>query len=141
MEEIQIKDGIHILSGISDLTIKGDCGSPYYLWEDANGFVIELDGKTYVVFEDPEDGYRSCGKIDLAKNGEVCTNTFPEQKVLVKYFDGEYKGEWWTSQAWYYEFLNPDTNELILKIGTDNYDDYYPRSILEYHPENLPINK
>jgi len=88
MEEIQIKDGIHILSGIIDLTIKGDCGSPYYLWEDANGFVIELDGKTYVVFEDPEDGYRSCGKIDLAKNGEVCTNTFPEQKVLVKYFNG-----------------------------------------------------
>lgn len=145
MEEEQISNGIHTLSGISDLIIKannfGYNNNAYCLWEDANGFVIELDNKTYVVFEDPEDGYRSCGKICEAKDGEVCTNTFPEQKVLVKYFEGVHSNGWYSPHVWYYEFLNPETNELILKIGTEDYDDYYPRSILEYYPENLPINK
>lgn len=140
MENTQmITDGIHILSGVSDLIINADT-EPWNLWSDSNGYIIVLDGKTYVVFEDPEDGYRSCGFIGYAK-GEVCKNTFPEQRILVRHFDGTKRwSDWYTSKMWYYEFLNPDTEELILKIGTDEYDDYYPNAILEYHPENLPIN-
>ena len=140
MEKARISNGIHTLSGINDLIIKGNYEDPYYLSEDANGYVFILDGKTYVVFEDPEDGYRSCGKICEAKNGEICTNIFPEQKVLVKYINGIKEDDWCNYKIWYYEFRNPKTKKLILKIGTDNYDDYYPMSIFEYHPENLPIN-
>ena len=33
------------------------------------------------------------------------------------------------------------TGEEILRIGTNDYDDYYPVCILEFHPQNLDVNQ
>lgn len=120
-----ISDGWHELSGFCDCTIRDEYSS-----EDINALIVRIDNKNYLCYEDPHDGYRS--HSELQETDKECTNTFPPQRVMVKHYDKHYdKG---------IQFYSPDF-ELILLIGTDNYDDYYPGAVWEWHPENLPINK
>lgn len=32
------------------------------------------------------------------------------------------------------------TNEIVLEVGTGDYDDWYPYCHFEYHPESMAIN-
>lgn len=126
-----IPDGVHALEGFCD----------YNDFEERNGLIIRLDGKNYVCYEDPSDGYRSFCEI---KETELpCFNIFPMQKVIVKNFqttanvDDEDDD---TVPTQGLTIFNAQ-GELILKIATEYYDDYYPTAVYEWHPENLPINK
>ncbi len=79
-----ISDGKHLLSGVCEVTVK--CG---YDGEDtAEGLVLTIDGKNYVSYTDPEDGYRSyvCFHKD---NSYKQKNPFPPQEVIVsnEYWD------------------------------------------------------
>lgn len=120
-----ISGGWHELSGFCDTTIEDE-----YRSEELNALVVCIDGKNYLCYEDPDDGYRS--HSELRQTDRECGNMFPPQRVMVKHYTHrDDKG---------IEIYNPDF-ELILKIGTDNWDDYYPQAVWEWHPENLPINK
>ena len=120
-----IKDGWHELSGFCDTTIIDE-----YCGEELNAIIVRIDDKNYLCYEDPEDGYRS--RTEFKETDEECSNIFPPQRVMVKHYKRrDEKGM---------EFYNPDF-ELILLVGTDYYDDYYPVARYEWHPENLPINK
>lgn len=120
-----ISEGWHELSGFCECTFRNA-----YDEEDINALIIRIDDKNYLCYEDPSDGYRSYSKFK--ETDKECTNTFPPQRVMLKHScRHDYKA---------YKFYNPDF-ELVLLVGTDNYDDYYPVAVWEWHPENLPINK
>lgn len=129
---MELKDlvGEHELSGLDLVTIKS-----IEDWEsDADAYLFILDGITYKATEDPNDGYRSNLK-DIEISEEKISYVFPPQKVLCTMKDAE-------------EYSNNDVlqmhdsinGKLVLEIGTDNYDDYYPICIMSWHPENLSIN-
>ena len=125
--------GIHKLSGVDMITTSIErFGSK----QDAQGIRFILDGKIYEAIEDPDDGYRSC-LAELIENpeGEV-TNKFPEVTVLGKMKDKHNDG--YTDEI--IQFIDTITTKVVLEIGTEHVDDYYPNCVLYYSPENLCHN-
>jgi hypothetical protein len=94
-----------------------------------------LDGKKYTAVEDPSDGYRSCMDRLIVGKGKL-KNTFPDTQVLAV-FATEAAYTTSASMLWFYAI---DNAQIVLEVGTDNYDDYYPRFVGSFHPENLPVN-
>lgn len=126
-QNLELKDlvGEHILTGVdfNNQQIK-DYGDEYQICQVIR---FTLDGKTYIACEDPEDGYRSCMRwIRLSK--ETINNLEPI-KILARMND---KCNTITLQI-----LNIKNGKIILEIGTDNEDSYYPNWIAEFHKENL----
>jgi hypothetical protein len=128
---LDIKQGRGFLEGICDYVRKGH----YDYDEDCNGYIFRLNGQNYAIWENPSDGYRSYCEIE--PTDLPCKNTFPPQEVFVRLYD-EQDGCTKDNGILIY---NMDDASLILKLGTDNYDDYYPTARMEFHPENLPINR
>ena len=91
-----------------------------------------LDGVTYLAEEDPDDGYRSYMK-ELKISETPCKNVFPRQTVFCEYDDGRHND--------LLDMKNTGTGDLILRIGTEDIDDYYPICRMEWNPENMPCNK
>ena len=129
--DLKIKQGRGFLEGVCDFTRKAN----YDFEDDYNGYIFRLNGQTYAIWENPSDGYRSYCEIEATDL--PCKNTFPPQEVFVVLYDGE--ESYGKNEG--IKVYNMDDASLILKLGTDNYDDYYPCARMEWHPENLPINK
>ena len=113
--------GQHKLSGV-------DSGN---LPNGANTFFFTLDGKTYVATEDESDGYRS-SMDSLEISDKILTNTFPPQKVT---------GRMTGSGNDVLEFIDNENGKTVLRVGTDNSDDYYPSFVSDFNPENMSVNK
>lgn len=131
-----IKDGIHYLSGFDEITVN--------TWmEDANGVALCIDGVYYGAHEDPDDGYRSYGCFYKIESDFEGTNKFPPQKVIVKNVRTRVFDEYYGDYSIDYKGIDitNEEGELILEVGTDYSDSYYPRAYCHWHPENLPINK
>lgn len=127
--------GKHKLSGVDMLneSIESTWGGRF---EDCQVVRFILDGVTYSAIEDPNDGYRSSME-EIRIDSGVVTNTFPEQEVLCVYVDKDcHEGD-----TDILEVRNINTGETILRIGTENTDDYYPSFACEWNPENMDINK
>jgi len=122
--------GKHYLSGFDTATVKAD--KSYN--EDYNVVRFVLDNKTYKAIEDPSDGYRSYLQ-DLVVTNEIISNTFPPQKVIGKMKDDDKYSINDTIQ-----FVDDVTGKIVLEVGTDNTDDYYPYCVMNWYPENLAIN-
>jgi hypothetical protein len=129
--DLGIKEGRGFLEGICDYVRKARDEYEY----DQNGYLFRLNGRNYAIWENPDDGYRSY--CEMEETDQPCSNTFPPQEVFVELYDCECNYE--RNQG--IMIRNIDDASLILKLGTDNYDDYYPTAVMEWHPENLPINK
>jgi len=131
-KEIELfKRGRCRFQGICDYTKR----DKNYEGEIINGYIFRINDKNYMALENPDDGYRSYCEVE--ETDVECTFTFPDQEVFLLTYD-ERRGY---ENVWGIELLNIDDGSLILKIATENYDDYYPIAIMEYHPENMPINK
>lgn len=133
-----IKDGVHYLSGFDEITVN--------TWhEDANGVALCIDGVYYGAHEDPDDGYRSYGCFYKIESDFKGTNKFPPQKVIVKNVHDTASEEVNGMILWELDYkgvkITNEDGELILEVGTDYADSYYPRAYCHWHPENLPINK
>lgn len=118
--------GQHIFSGIEPFTVKtGWCAN-------SNGVRFVFDGVTYEAVEDPADGYRSfLGRIN--ESDVMPNNTFPGVLVVCH-----------MEQSHYNEILcavDAHNGKIVLRIGTDYSDGFYPRCILEYNPENMHLNE
>lgn len=94
-----------------------------------------LDGVTYEAIEDPSDGYRSsmrgCYVTDVA-----IKNSFAPVPVL---------GSWRTEGSSYgkdavLELRDRANGKVVLEVGTENVDDYYPGFAAHWLPSNLAIN-
>ena len=116
--------GDHILSGIetgqSAGKINGDWDYKY-----SKNIKFCLDGVNYMIIEDPEDCYRSYAS-DLFITEERCKTRLPPIKIHVVRE---------TDSAIY--FVDAMTNEIILRVGTVDYGDWYPCCVFEWIPENL----
>ena len=137
-----IEKGKHILTCVEDIRFER--------WGDElDGLYIVLDGKEYLAYRDPDDGYRSYGVFEEVGDIKILTkiiNKFPPQEVYftetrekIREQIAPYVDEL-TRELVKSEFRN-ENGELILGVYTDYADDYYPVGYVEYHPENLPENK
>lgn len=99
---------------------------------DDGGIVFILDGNTYYIGTDPNDGYRSYCKEMILDNSIKVDYKFTPQDVLVYINDNE--------DGTFLEFSNFITDDLIVSIGTDYSEDYYPSAHFTYNPEALQIN-
>lgn len=118
--------GQHIFSGIEPFTVKtGWC-------ENCNGVRFVFDGVAYEAVEDPCDGYRSyLGRIN--ESDVMPKNTFPGV-LVVCHMEQNHHDEILCA-------VDAHNGKIVLRIGTDYFEDYYPRCILEYNPENMHLNE
>ena len=128
--------GRHILTGV-DLAVAA--GEPR--WEgdrpdDCETVTFVLDGVTYRVREDPDDGYRSSMR-DIAIVTDPVANVFAPVAVLWRMGESrEYE-----DGCDALELLDEVTGKAVLSVGTRNTDDYYPFFVGEFTPENMAINQ
>ena len=132
-----IENGIHLLSGVENVIISGQ---DVWCSEDINGVALIIDGITYVAYEDPDDGYRSYGSF-YRSNVEV-KNTFPAQRVEAVNIEWDAVDDYgWESTGEKLILIDCVTHEVILEVGTDTSDHYYPMAIFHWYPENMAINR
>ena len=104
-------------------------------FEDCQVCRFRLDGIVYSAIEDPGDGYRSSMR-ELAVTEDAMTNVFPPVEVLGRHrTKGHYSGE-----DDVLELIDTVTGNVVLEVGTDNVDDYYPGFVASFHPENMATN-
>jgi len=124
--------GEHLLSGVDSNT---EAIKRYgYVYEDCEVIRFVLDEKTYKATENPDDGYRSYLN-DIDVTDEKVTNNFPPQKVFAKMKEN---GAYSVNNT--IQFFDAITTLLVLEIGTDNTDDYYPYCVMRWLPENMAVN-
>ena len=116
--------GRHNLSGVEYTTVEDEDEYQY------EAFKFCLDGITYIVSKDPEDGYRSrCREIIISKT--PCSVYFPPQEVVGLYDD---------DMEEVIKFVDIHTGKTVMRFGTENSNDYYPYCVMEWIPENLSAN-
>lgn len=130
---MELKDlvGERLLSGVEMATEKTN---DRWSTEDANVITFIIDGVTYKATEDPNDGYRSSLR-EIEVVNTIIKNTFEPQRVI-----GTMKADSSYQQNDTIEFTDLKSGLVVLEIGTDNYDDYYPCCVMSWIPENLSIN-
>jgi hypothetical protein len=125
--------GLHTLSGVE--TGFMDDEKEYEGMVSCNYISFILDGKKYTAVEDPLDGYRSSMDRLIVDKGKL-KNTFPDTQVLVVFTkDNRYFIS--NSLVCFYAI---DNAQIVLEVGTETVDDYYPSFVASFHPENLPVN-
>ncbi len=112
---------------------------------DATGVLFVLDQTTYLVFEDPSDGYRSNAGPILSYTGGAYELGYSDygsrlhhlkEPVLCTHrTSGQYGG---TDDV--LEVRSKETGAVIFEVGTENVDDYYPGYHVRWLPENLSAN-
>lgn len=111
---------------------------------DASGVVFSLSGRTYLVFEDPSDGYRSAAGPLLSFSGSAYElgghswswPTYLREEVFCSHrTKGEFGGE-----DDVLEVSSKATGAVIFEVGTENVDDYYPAFVCRWSPEGLSTN-
>lgn len=133
-----ISERKHLLTCVEDVR--------FDKWGDElDGLYIILDGKSYLAYRDPNDGYRSYGVFEEVGDKNILTNIinkFPPQEVYFTETREKTEDEldYIVSDVLKREFKNVD-GELILGVYTDYAEDYYPVGWVEYIPQNLPSNK
>ena len=125
--------GEHVLDAVDESTEKVQTWGDNF--EDANVIRFRLDGKVYTAVENPDDGYRSSMDRLYVADDEM-RNTFPPCKVLVRMSEG---GEYYQVNDTL-EMIDCTTGKIVLRVGTDNTDDYYPWFVSEFNPQNMAAN-
>ena len=104
---------------------------------DAHGCALDLGDMTVFVFEDPDDGYRSsAAEPMIAKCSLYSFGVSPDYihaPVLIRRWTESKYG----SGADGIELIDRRNGAMILRLGTDNTDDYYPSFTCEWMPQNL----
>lgn len=105
--------------------------------QDACMIRFRLDGVVYLASEDPDDGYRSSlDKLIVTPSSEV-TNVFPPVRVVGRKKADDADGD----KHDVLELIDEVTGEIVLEVGTENNDDYYPSFVGNFQPKNMAINR
>lgn len=125
--------GEHLLSGVDFTAVRVKEWGDHYT--DANACRFRLDGTTYVAVEDEDDGYRSHLR-DLLVTDERLTNEWEPVRVIGSMATrGKYGGK-----DDVLELRDVKTGGIVLRVGTEDTNDYYPSFISEFTPEALAHN-
>ena len=135
MYEVEFKTllGYHVLSGCdTDGVIKGE--QPFY--GDANVIDFVLDGRVFSAVEDPDDGYRSSLDKMFVDRVTSVKNMFPPCYVIgTRRQDREYE------KNDVIDFIDVLTGKIVLSVGTENTDDYYPYFVGTFDPTAMCYNE
>lgn len=126
--------GTHIFQGcrFDKVTIFEEL---YGCERDFNACLFALDGETYQLLEDEDDGYRSyCKEIEISK--QKIRPEFSIAVVCTPYEDDDNGGEHDCMKV-----IDLKNGKTILTVGTKYVNDYYPCCIFEYQPENMGLNE
>jgi hypothetical protein len=136
VKTVELKDliGLHTLSAVESGYVKDNGNDEYRGMKDCNYLSFVLDGKKYTAIEDPEDGYRSSMDRLVVDRGKL-KNILPDTKVLAVFSRDRYSES--DRLLWFYAV---DNGKLVMEVGTDSYDSYYPTFVGNFNPENLPAN-
>jgi hypothetical protein len=124
------------------------CVSAYgYERGPANSLLFRLDGVVYEAIEDAEDDYRSSlEELRRAEEGTPMVNTFTPTHVKCEHVtrqgdrEREAGGYSWGRDCDILRFVATGNGKVVLEVGTDNTDDYYPTCVLSFFPQDLPAN-
>ncbi len=125
--------GKHLMTGVNqgERPIKSD----YAGYENCDTITFELDGVAYQATEDPQDGYRSCMReLDIVPTSAI-TNRFSPAEVMCVMRKLPYRDE-----DDILDCYDTSTGKVVLSVGTDDSDNYYPVWVAEFTPENMAIN-
>jgi len=136
MTELNDLVGLHVLTAVDmdtnslpeSMRVRGE------VWDGANVINFELDGVTYAVIEDPEDGYRSSMQ-EIITVAYSISNRFEPCKVECKITKRENGGDV------VLDMYDVVTGDIVLSVGTWSEDDYYPYFVAEFTPENMVSNR
>jgi hypothetical protein len=113
-------------------SIKEKYGDSY---EDCNVMRFRLDGIVYTAIEDPSDGYRSAMReINVDKNA-VIKNTFSPVAVSCEYVKSGLSE--YSDACDILLIKETRSGRVIIEVGTDNTDDYYPSFVASFKPQNI----
>ena len=111
-------------------------------WNDrprlANAILFTLDGKTYCVAEDENDGYRSSHR-EIEQVDVPLKNTFAPVRVLARYVEGGH-ADTYSHDNDLLELIDVANGNTILLTGTENSRDYYPSYVASFWPERMSVN-
>ena len=131
--ELQSLVGPHVLDGVDFSTEQVKTWGDYL--ENAQHCRFRLDGVVYIAVENPDDGYRSSMRHLLVGAGDM-TNTFLPLRVIGRHrTSGKYSG---VDDV--LELIDEKTGQVVLEVGTDNVDEYYPGFVASFHPEAMAHN-
>lgn len=134
---MELKDlaGEHELTGVDQDTceVEGYSGPRV-----ANAILFALDGKTYRVTEDDNDGYRSSAD-EIQQVETAIKNVFTPVRVLARYVDGKHADQYGDTND-LLELIDVANGQIILLVGTADCDDYYPSYVASWWPERMAIN-
>ena len=133
-------EGDMILDGVDYIKLE------YQTWvgeiETTEAMAFRLDGVVYAALEDPGDGYRSAMK-DLITGDFNIKNTFPPVRVRVE--SGNYENDEANfdeySSAELLTITDAETGEIVIEVGTNYSDEYYPCFIEYWNPTGLVHNQ
>jgi hypothetical protein len=128
--EIKTLIGLHTLSAVEEGYIKDNGNDDWRKLQDRNYLSFILDGKKYTAIEDLNDGYRSCMDRLIVDKGTL-KNIIPDTKVVVVFEKGSN-----TLLCFY----STENGKIVMEVGTNNDDRYYPSFVGYFYPENLPAN-
>lgn len=126
--------GEHELTGVDFGELPPDRDN--YRYESANTITFVLDGHAYCAMEDPSDGYRSSMR-DIVEVPNTVKNTFTPCRVLAQH---RTKCDYGHSSD-VLECLDIVTGKVVLEVGTENDDDYYPSYVANFTPEHMAVNQ
>jgi len=125
--------GEHVLDAVDLSTEKVERWGNYF--EDANVIRFRLNGVVYTAIENPEDDFRSSlDKLFVSSDDEM-RNVFPPVKVIGR---KKASSQWNANDT--LELVDVETGKVVVEVGTDNFDDYYPMFVSAFWPENMITN-
>ncbi len=132
---VELKDlvGAHKLSGVDFESQEVEI---YSSMETVEVCRFRLDGKIYTAIQNPDDGYRSSMKELIVSDSGEMKNQFEPVPVFCIHRTVANYG----NSADILDIFDAQNAKLILAVGTDNTDDYYPCFISSYTPENMSVN-
>lgn len=128
--ELEALVGLHVLDGRGEYVATG---GGYDKNEDALVTLLRLDGVVYCFAEDPQDGYRSClGPVTVTDVHERLV-AFPPMVVNARL--RTFGRSEFSDGAFVLYLVNEQTGLVVMEVGTENIDDYYPSFLSHWTPE------
>lgn len=115
------------------MAIRTDVRHPFD--PDASGVALDLGDLTVFVFEDPDDGYRSSAGAPLTAKASMYeyagSPTYIRAPVTITAWGEHGTGIILTDRR---------NGKVVLRLGTDESDDYYPCFVCDWRPQDLADN-
>ena len=96
---------------------------------------FRLDGKVYMVIEEPEDGYRS-SMNEITVGDWPMTNVFPPVHVIGVHRETDEGGD----LVDLLDLVDAGTGKVVIEVGTDSLSDNYPAYVASFCPEAMMTN-